>query len=691
MFGKKPSAPFFNLYSHGFARVAAAVPDIALARPADNAVLYADLMAKAAQNKARLLVFPELGLTGYACDDLFRQQALLEATEAALEKLLENTRQLPLAAIVGLPLRAGASLFNCAAVIHRGRLLGIVPKTYLPNYGEFYEMRQFASGAYPPMDAVSYAGRNEVPFGTDLLFRFDSQPDFTLGVEICEDLWLPLAPSSYATLAGATVVANLSASNMTLGKPDYRRLLCASQSGRCIAAYIYSDGGNGDSTTDLAWDGHAMIHENGSLRAESERFSRGQQIIYADIDLERLVQDRMRQTSLTQNREISGIEAADFRTVTIEEALPADDVLPLASPPPRFPYVPADPAMRDERCREVFAIQAQALAQRMQATGLKKAVIGISGGLDSTLALLVCAQVMDQLDLPRSNILAYTMPGFATSERTLAQAHELMKTLGCTAAEIDIQASTRTLLENIGHPYAEGKDQYDITFENAQAGERTQHLFRLANLHKGLVVGTSDLSEVALGWCTYGVGDHMAHYHVNASVPKTLVRYLVQWAADTHRFGEAAGSVLKEVLNTAITPELIPNHVDDEPGQLTEDVIGPYPLQDFHLYYILRFGYRPTKVAFMAWCTWHAPEQGAWPPLPGDNRPAYGIDEIRKWLRVFLDRFFRTSQFKRSALPNSPKVGSGGALSPRGDWRAPSDADATTWLATLEDIPDKAP
>ncbi len=691
MFGNKSDAPFFNLYTHGFARVAAAVPEVALTRPADNGAVYADLMAKAAENSARLLVFPELGLTGYACDDLFRQQALLEATETALEKLLEDTRKLPLAAIVGLPLRAGPSLFNCAAVIHRGRLLGIVPKTYLPNYGEFYEMRQFASGAYPPVDALSYAGRDNVPFGTDMLFRFESQPDFTLGVEICEDLWLPLAPSSYATLAGATVIANLSASNMTLGKPDYRRLLCASQSGRCIAAYIYSDGGNGDSTTDLAWDGHAMIHENGSLRAESERFSAGQQIIYADIDLERLVQDRMRQTSLTQNREITGIEAADFRTVTIDEAVPDDEFLPLAAPPPRFPYVPIDPAMRDERCSEVFSIQAQALGQRIHATGLDKLIIGVSGGLDSTLALLVCAQVMDQLGLPRSNILAYTMPGFATSERTLAQAHALMQALGCTAGEIDIRDSARELLKNIGHPFAEGKDQYDITFENAQAGERTQHLFRLANLHRGLVVGTSDLSEVALGWCTYGVGDHMAHYHVNASVPKTLVRYLVQWAADTHRFGGEAGAVLDDVLETAISPELVPNHVDDEPGQLTEDVIGPFPLQDFHLYYILRFGYRPAKVAFMAWCAWHDPAQGAWPPLPEDRRPAYGIDDIRKWLRVFLDRFFRTSQFKRSALPNSPKVGSGGSLSPRGDWRAPSDADAITWLAALENIPDKAP
>lgn len=691
MFGKKTNASFFNLYSHGFARVAAAVPEVAIARPADNGALYAELMATAARNNARLLVFPELGLTGYACDDLFRQQTLLEATEAALEKLLQETRQLPLAAVIGLPLRAGPSLFNCAAVIHRGCLLGIVPKTYLPNYGEFYEMRQFASGAYPPVDALAYASRERVPFGTDLLFRFESQPDFTLGVEICEDLWLPLAPSSYATLAGATVMANLSASNMTLGKPDYRRLLCASQSGRCIAAYIYSDGGNGDSTTDLAWDAHAMIHENGSLRAQSERFSAGQQIIYADIDLERLVQDRMRQTSLTQNREIAGIEAADFRTVTIKDTLPDGDILPLATPPSRFPYVPNDPAGRDERCREVFAIQAQALGQRIHATGLDKLIIGVSGGLDSTLALLVCAQVTDQLKLPRSNILAYTMPGFGTSERTLAQAHALMKALGCTVREIDIRERARALLKNIGHPFADGNDDFDITFENAQAGERSQHLFRLANLHHGLVVGTSDLSELGVGWCTYGIGDQMAHYHVNASVPKTLVRYLVQWASDTHRFGEEASGVLDGVLDTAISPELIPDSTQGEPSQLTEDVIGPYPLIDFYLYYTLRFGYRPAKVAFMAWCAWHDRELGGWPPFPGGERPVYGIADIRKWLSVFLDRFFRTSQFKRSAIPNSPKVGSGGSLSPRGDWRAPSDSDSATWLAALEDIPAREP
>jgi len=683
--------PFFNLHSHGFVRVAAAVPGVALARPADNGARCIELMGAAAHDGARLIVFPELGLTGYSCEDLFRQQALLEAAESALAALLADTAELPLVAVVGLPARAGPSLFNCAAVLHRGRLLGIVPKTYLPNYGEFYEMRQFASGTCPTVDALAFAGQRDVPFGANLLFRFGSQPDFTLGVEICEDLWLPIPPSTYATLAGATVIANLSASNVTLGKPDYRRLLCASQSGRCIAGYVYSAAGEGESTTDLAWDGHAMIYENGTRLAESKRFSPERRLIRADIDLERLVQDRMRQTSLAQNRAATGIKPGDFRIVNIDEPLPADPFLPLAAPPQRFPFVPADPAQRDERCRDVFAIQTQALAQRIRATGLDKPVIGVSGGLDSTLALLVCARTMDRLGLPRSNILAYTMPGFATSERTLAQAQRLMDALGCTAGEIDIRQSTRTLLKDIGHPFADGERDYDVTFENAQAGERTQHLFRLANLHKGLVVGTSDLSELALGWCTYGVGDHMAHYHVNASVPKTLVRYLVQWAADTHDFGEQASAVLEDVLRTDISPELVPNHDGDEPGQLSEDVIGPYPLQDFHLYYTLRFGYRPGKVAFMAWCAWHDPALGAWPPLPEDRRPAYGIRDIRHWLEVFLDRFFRTSQFKRSAIPNSPKVGSGGSLSPRGDWRAPSDADAATWLAALEHVPDSEP
>lgn len=687
----QPSRSFFNLYSHGFVRVAAAVPEVALARPAVNAERCAELMRGAAEAGASLVVFPELGLTGYSCDDLFRQQALLEATEAALARLLADTASLPLAATVGLPLRAGPSLFNCAAVIQGGRVLGIVPKTYLPNYGEFYEARQFASGARPPVDALDYAGQRGVPFGTDLLFRFAAQPDFTLGVEICEDLWMPVAPSSYAALAGATVIANLSASNVTLGKTEYRRLLCASQSGRCVAAYIYSAAGEGESTTDLAWDGHAMIHENGTRLAEGERFAAQARLIQADIDLERLVQDRLRQTTLAHNREVIGIGAHSFRTITVEAPLPEAKHLPLARLPQRFPFVPSDPARRDERCRDVFAIQTQALAQRLRATGLEKLVIGVSGGLDSTLALLVCAQVMDRLGLERANILAYTMPGFATTGRTLGQARALMAAIGCTAGEIDIRESTRTLLAGIGHPFGDGEHDYDVTFENAQAGERTQHLFRLANLHGGLVVGTSDLSELGVGWCTYGVGDHMAHYHVNASVPKTLVRYLVQWAADTHRFGEDASRVLGDVLDTEISPELVPSHAGDEPGQLTEEVIGPYPLLDFHLYYTLRFGYRPAKVAFMAWCAWHDAGLGDWPPLPGGERPEYGIAEIRKWLEVFLDRFFRTSQFKRSAIPNSPKVGSGGSLSPRGDWRAPSDADSATWLAGLADIPEREP
>ncbi len=691
MFSVPSDKPFFNLYSHGFARVAAAVPELALARPADNVARYTKLMATAAEAGARLLVFPELGLTGYSCEDLFRQQALLDAAEIALGSLLAQTSDLPLVAVLGLPLKAGSSLFNCAAIIHHGRLLGIVPKTYLPNYGEFYEERQFTSGAYPPIETLHLAGQEHIPFGTDIIFRFEEQPDFALAVEICEDLWMPLAPSSYATLAGATVIANLSASNVTTGKADYRRLLCASQSGRCVAAYVYAAAGEGESTTDLAWDGHALIYENGTLLAESQRFSIKGQLLLADVNLDRLVQDRIRQTSLAKNRELSRTNLTAFRTVNIGEPLPRDAFLPLIAPPPRFPFVPTDPRQRDERCRDVFAIQSQALAQRLRATGLDKVVIGISGGLDSTLALLVCAQAVDRLGLARANILAYTMPGFATSERTLTQAQQLMGALHCTAGKIDVRESTKILLRNINHPFGKGEQQYDPTFENAQAGERTQHLFRLANLHHGIVVGTSDLSELSLGWCTYGVGDQMAHYHVNASVPKTLVRYLVQWAADTHRFGEQTSAVLHNVLQTEISPELVPGGGTDTPNQLTEEVIGPFPLQDFHLYYILRFGYRPTKVAFLAWCAWNDATCGTWPPLPDTARCAYGIAEIRRWLAIFLDRFFRFSQFKRSAMPNGPKVGSGGSLSPRGDWRAPSDADATTWLASLEHIPDRDP
>jgi NAD+ synthase (glutamine-hydrolysing) len=679
---------FFNPYRHHFVRVAVAVPEVRVADPDYNARQTIALMGQAAQERVALVVFPELGLSAYSCEDLFHQQALLTGCREALARVLKETAELPLLAAVGLPLEIDGRLYNCAALIHRGRVLGVVPKTYLPNYREFYERRQFTPGDCAAQDRIALCGQ-EVPFGTRLLFRAEDQPRLVVHAEICEDLWVPVPPSSYGALAGATVLVNLSASNVTLGKDDYRRQLVANQSGRCLAAYLYSACGPGESTTDLAWDAHALIYENGSRLAESERFAYRAQLVAADIDLERLVQDRLRQGTFADSARTHQDVVAAFRTVPFRLGIPARGFLPLKRPLERFPYVPADPSRRDERCREVYEIQVQGLVTRLRATGIDKVVIGVSGGLDSTQALLVCARAMDMLNLPRTHVLAYSLPGFATSPRTRRQAQRLMAALGTSARELDIRPAAEAMLRAIGHPHREDRPVFDVTFENVQAGERTSHLFRLANLHGALVVGTSDLSELALGWCTYGVGDHMAHYHVNASVPKTLIQYLIRWVAATGRFGAEASQVLMEVLETEISPELVPGAGGDQPGQRTEEIIGPYELVDFFLYYVVRFGYCPEKVAYLAWCAWHTKATGAWPDIPEAKRHQYTIAEIKRWLGVFLDRFFRLSQYKRSALPNAPKVGSGGSLSPRGDWRAPSDGNARAWLARLAAIPDR--
>ena len=661
-----PRDDFFNLYRHGFVRVALATPTVRVGDPGFNREATLALMREAARRRARVAVFPELGLSAYSCEDLFHQQALLRAAEEALAWLLARSRALPLAAFVGLPVALDGLLYNCAALICRGRLLGVVPKTYLPNYREFYELRQFAPADAAARDAVALAGQR-APFGSNLLFRPAEQPQLVLAAEICEDLWVPVPPSSYAALAGATVLANLSASNVVIGKHQYRRELASNQSARCIAAYLYSAAGSGESTTDLAWDGHAMAYENGTLLAESRRFASASQLTVADVDLDRLQADRMRQNSFGESVRQHRAGIARFRSVEFSLPLPRGRVA-LERAVPRFPYVPSDPATRDARCEEVYRIQVQGLATRMRAAGKAKLVIGVSGGLDSTQALLVCARVMDELKLPHRNIMAYTLPGFATTTRTRSTAWQLMRTIGASAEEIDIRPSCLQMLKDLRHPFAKGRKVYDITFENVQAGERTSHLFRLANHHDALVVGTGDLSELALGWCTYGVGDHMSHYNVNASVPKTLIQYLIRWVAQSGQFGAEVNRALARVLDTEISPELVPGR------QSTESVIGPYSLQDFHLYFTLRFGYSPAKVAFLAWSAW---------------RGKYSLGAIRKWLRVFLTRFFATSQFKRSALPNGPKVGSGGSLSPRGDWRAPSDGNASAWLADLARVPNK--
>ncbi|MET0519971.1 MAG: NAD(+) synthase, partial [Burkholderiaceae bacterium] len=537
-----------------------------------------------------------------------------------------------------------------------------------------------------------------VPFGNRLLFAATDLPLLRFHVEICEDVWTPIPPSSFAALAGATVLVNLSASNVVVGKANYRRQLVAQQSARCLAAYVYSSAGAGESSTDLAWDGQALIYENGEALAESERFQRRSQLICADVDLERLARERMRQTSFGQSVRLHAAQVKAHRVAGF--ALDLDKTRPLALQRrvERFPYVPAERARRDERCQEVYNIQVQALVQRLASSGIGKLVVGVSGGLDSTHALLVAARAMDQLGLPRSHIIGVTMPGFATGERTRDQAWRLMRAIGCEASEIDIRPSCTQMLKDLGHPYTEGKAVYDITFENVQAGERTSHLFRLANHRGALVLGTGDLSELALGWCTYGVGDHMSHYNVNASVPKTLIKYLVRWVAETAQLGaQADHQVLLDILDTEISPELIPadpaaaqdqGTVQGQVLQSTEATIGPYELQDFHLFYTLRHGYAPAKIAFLAHHAWGDRAQGAWPDDEHVQRNEYSLAEIKRVLRIFVSRFFKGSQFKRSCVPNAPKVGSGGSLSPRGDWRAPSESESAIWLADLERIPD---
>ncbi|HEY2189941.1 MAG TPA: NAD(+) synthase, partial [Caldimonas sp.] len=682
-----PALDFFNPYAHGFARVAVAVPRMRVADPAFNAAESVALLRRAAAQGAVLVAFPELGISAYTCDDLFHQRALLDACEAALGSIAEATREVAAIAIVGVPLRVDHRLFNCAAVVGGGRVLGVVPKTYLPNYGEFYEARQFQAAGTALATTVRLLG-GDVPFGTDLIFESDELPLLKIACEICEDVWVPIPPSSYAALAGATVLVNLSASNITIGKSDYRHRLVSVQSSRCLAAYLYSSAGLGESTTDLGWDGEALIYESGELLAESERFVTDSHFISADVDLERLSRERMRLNSFGGSVEKHADRARAFRHVPFSLAVPTRFPLELQREVERFPYVPADIARLDERCMEVYNIQVNALLQRLSAVGGKKLVIGVSGGLDSTHALLVCAAAMDRAGLPRSDILAYTMPGFATTTRTLAQARRLMASVRCTAQEIDIRPSCLQMLKDIGHPFARGEKVYDIAFENVQAGERTSHLFRLANFHGGFVVGTGDLSELALGWSTYGVGDHMSHYNVNASVPKTLIKHLVRWVAASGSVERGDDRVLDEILATPISPELVPGDAAGAPQQSSEASVGPYELQDFHLYQVLRYGFAPTKVAFLAWTAWHDASQGAWPDAPDVQRNAYSLAEIKKHLRTFCWRFFKTSQFKRSCVPNAPKVGSGGSLSPRGDWRAPSDSEATVWLEDVERIPD---
>lgn len=682
-------ANFFNLYRHGLIRVAVAVPLVNVADPCYNVSRTLELAQKAAGKKAVLALFPELGLSAYSNEDLFHQQALLEKVEAELARLLRETASLDMLLVVGAPVMVNQALYNCGLVLHRGRILGIVPKTYLPNYREFYESRQFRPACRLTPATIEYGGQQDIPFGTDLLFRVTTILNFTLALEICEDLWVPVPPSSFAALAGATVIANLSASNVTVGKADYRHTLAASQSARCLSAYLYSAAGAGESTTDLAWDGHALIYENGELLAESGRFALQPSLVCTEIDLDRLAQERLRQNTFMENACALQDHLPRYRTVYCAIQLTEGQLLPEREFP-RFPYVPASAKDRDNRCFEAYNIQVHGLVKRLQFSGVQNIIVGVSGGLDSTQALMIAVKAADLLGWRRERVRAYTMPGFATSARTRANAWRLIRALGVHGEELDIRDSCRRMLEAIDHPLSHGEGAYDITYENVQAGERTSHLFRLANLHHGLVLGTGDLSELALGWCTYGVGDHMSHYNVNASVPKTLIRYLLRWQTSPERVDDETRQVLLDILDTEISPELIPGDSgDNQPAQRTEDIIGPYELQDFNIYYTARLGFRPSKIAFLSYCAWRDKKAGLWPDMPEGDRHEYTISEIKRWLKVFVWRFFALSQFKRSVMPDGPKVVSGGSLSPRGDWRAPSDSEAAPWLEEVEQIPDK--
>jgi NAD+ synthase (glutamine-hydrolysing) len=655
--------PFASLYRHGFVRTALGCPVSHPGQPGANAVEIARLAKDAAAGNAVLAVFPELCLTGYSVEDLHLQDALLSAAEAAFAALAAETAALETALVVGAPIRFRGAVYNCALVLHRGRLIGVTPKTHLPNYREFYEKRWFASGANVRGETIRFAGQT-APFGTDLLFEAAAIPDLCLHTEICEDLWAPVSPSAEAALAGASVIANLSASNVTIGKAAHRRMLCDAQSAKLACAYLYAAAGPGESTTDLAWDGQASAHELGETLVESERFPKGGALTFADIDLGRIRQERMRLPTFRDGADLT--QAKPWRRLSLDIAPPADET-PLARAIARFPFVPDEPARRDADCYEAYEIQVHGLMKRIAASGVKTAIIGVSGGLDSTHALIVTAKTFDRLGMSRKAIRAYTLPGFATSEGTKTQAWALMKALGVTGEEIDIRPAAERMLKEIGHPAGRGEKVHDVTYENVQAGLRTDYLFRLANLHHGLVIGTGDLSELALGWCTYGVGDHMSHYGVNAGVPKTLIQHLIRWCVTSGQYDPNTNDVLTAVLAQEISPELVPAGADGK-LQSTEDLIGPYALHDFFLHYAMRWGFAPSKIAFLAAAAFAG---------------AYPYSEIRKWLEVFVQRFYGTSQFKRSALPNGPKVSSAGALSPRGDWRAPSDVAAETWLAEL--------
>lgn len=637
----------------GFFKIGALSPRTCVADPVQNTAHALAALRQAHRQGVQLAVLPELFLSGYTCGDLFGQDALLDSCERALLELARQTQELDMAIVAGVPLRAKGFLYNCAAVLHRGRILGIVPKTYLPNYQEFYEKRWFVSGTQNRAEILRLAGM-EIPFG-NLLFRLEERA--VLGIEICEDLWVPLPPSTQMALAGANVIVNLSASNEAVSKNDYRRAMLAQQSAKALCAYAYASAGVGESTTDLVFSGACTIAENGTILADAPRFQQEGSAAIACVDLERLLSQRRQNGSFPDNASL--VPPPDYRV--IDAPVGALKQEQIDRPFDCHPFVPDDPATRAERCREILSIQAAGLAKRLSHTGLSRLVLGISGGLDSTLALLVSVRAAELLGLPRQNILCVTMPGFGTTDRTYENAVELIRCLGASFREIGIREACLQHMADIGHD----PNLHDITFENTQARERTQILMDLANKEGGLLVGTGDLSELALGWCTYNA-DHMSMYGVNCGVPKTLVRHLVAYFAGQADAQTAA--VLRAVLDTPVSPELLPPDESGEIAQKTEEKIGPYELHDFFLYHFLRFGTNPQKLLFLAGRAFGG---------------QYSQQQLTDWLRLFFKRFFQ-SQFKRSCLPDGPKVGSV-SLSPRGDWRMPSDAQASVWLNALDE------
>jgi NAD+ synthase (glutamine-hydrolysing) len=672
---------FYSAYRHGFVRVAACTIHTAIADPAANAESVLRMAQDCHDEAVALAVFPELTLSGYSIEDILLQDALLDAVEEALVDVVTASTELVPVLVIGAPLRYRHRIYNTAVVVHRGKVLGVVPKSYLPTYREFYERRQLAPG--DNVRGVIRVDGAQVPFGPDLLFAASDVPGFVLHVEVCEDMFVPVPPSAEAALAGATVLTNLSGSPITIARAEDRCLLARSASSRCLAAYVYAAAGEGESTTDLAWDGQTMIWENGRLLADTPRFPKGPQHCVADVDLELLRSERLRMGTFDDNRNHHADAAESFRRMEFQLDPPTGDV-GLRRRIERFPFVPSNTERLEQDCYEGYNIQVAGLQQRLRALNYPKVVIGVSGGLDSTHALIVAARAMDRENRPRRDILAFTLPGFATGERTKNNAIRLSRALGVTFEEIDIRPTAQLMLKEMGHPFGRGEKVYDVTFENVQAGLRTDYLFRIANQRGGIVLGTGDLSELALGWSTYGVGDQMSHYNVNGGVPKTLIQHLIRWVISSGQFESEVCEVLQSVLDTEITPELVPSGEEEE-LQSSEAKVGPYSLQDFSLFQVLRYGFRPSKIAFLAWHAWSDPERGDWPPgFPPDKRPSYSLKEIRHWLQVFVERFYSFSQFKRSALPNGPKVSHGGSLSPRGDWRAPSDMSARTWLDEIE-------